>query len=85
LIDPTPAAYKEISRFEIARGPSPTWASPAVANGQLYLREQTNLYCYTSSGDHMYRIAILLFAASLGVNEDLLEASRAATWPLSRR
>jgi hypothetical protein len=46
LIDPTPAAYKEISRFEIPRGPSNTWTSPAIANGQLYLREQTNLYCY---------------------------------------
>jgi hypothetical protein len=46
LIDPTPAAYEEISRFEIPRGPSNTWTSPAVANGQLYLREQGNLYCY---------------------------------------
>jgi outer membrane protein assembly factor BamB len=46
LIDPTPAAYKEVSRFEIPRGPSNTWASPAIANGQLYLREQSNLYCY---------------------------------------
>jgi outer membrane protein assembly factor BamB len=46
LIDPTPAAYKEVSRFEIPRGPFNTWTSPAVANGQLYLREQGNLYCY---------------------------------------
>ncbi|HEY1183629.1 MAG TPA: PQQ-binding-like beta-propeller repeat protein [Bryobacteraceae bacterium] len=46
LIDPTPAAYKEVSRFEIPRGAFNTWTPPAVANGQLYLREQNNLYCY---------------------------------------
>jgi outer membrane protein assembly factor BamB len=46
LIDATPAAYKEISRFEIERGAFNTWTAPVVANGQLYLREQANLYCY---------------------------------------
>jgi outer membrane protein assembly factor BamB len=46
LIDPTPATYKEVSRFEIPRGPFNTWTPPAVANGRLYLREQNNLYCY---------------------------------------
>ena len=46
LIEATPAAYKEISRFEIPRGAFNTWTSPAIANGQLYLREQSNLYCY---------------------------------------
>jgi len=46
LIEPTPAAYKEVSRFEIPRGAFNTWTPPAVANGQLYLREQNNLYCY---------------------------------------
>jgi outer membrane protein assembly factor BamB len=46
LIDPTPAAYKEVSRFEIPRGAFNTWTPPAVANGRLYLREQNNLYCY---------------------------------------
>jgi outer membrane protein assembly factor BamB len=46
LIKATPAAYKEVSRFEIARGAFNTWTPPALANGQLYLREQTNLYCY---------------------------------------
>lgn len=46
LIEATPAAYKEVSRFEIARGAFNTWTTPAIANGQLYLREQTNLYCY---------------------------------------
>jgi outer membrane protein assembly factor BamB len=46
LIEATPAAYKEVSRFEITRGAFNTWTPPALANGQLYLREQTNLYCY---------------------------------------
>jgi outer membrane protein assembly factor BamB len=46
LVDASPAAYKEVSRFEIPRGPFNTWTAPVVANGQLYLREQGNLYCY---------------------------------------
>ena len=46
LIDPTPAGYKEVSRFEIPRGNNPTWTPPVIANGRLYLREQDNLYCY---------------------------------------
>jgi outer membrane protein assembly factor BamB len=46
LIDPTPAGYKEVSRFQIPRGDFPTWTPPVVANGKLYLREQDNLYCY---------------------------------------
>ena len=46
LIEPTPAAYREISRFEIPRGPFNTWTPPVLANGKLYLREQDHLYCY---------------------------------------
>jgi len=46
LIEATPAAYREISRFQIARGAFNTWTPPVIANGQLYLREQDNLYCY---------------------------------------
>lgn len=46
LIDPTPAGYKEVSRFQIPRGSNPTWTPPVVADGKLYLREQDNLYCY---------------------------------------
>jgi outer membrane protein assembly factor BamB len=46
LIEPSPAAYKEISRFQIHRGDFPTYVPPVVANGCLYLREQDNLYCY---------------------------------------
>jgi outer membrane protein assembly factor BamB len=55
LIDPSPAGYKEISRFEfhpgVENGPfwAPSghmWTVPAIANGRLYLRDQDNLYAY---------------------------------------
>jgi outer membrane protein assembly factor BamB len=46
LIEPTPTAYTEKSRFEISKGEYPTWTPPVVANGRLYLREQDNLYSY---------------------------------------
>src|SRR5437763_15336712 len=46
LIEATPQAYKEKSRFEIQRGSYPTWTPPVIAKGKLYLREQDNLYCY---------------------------------------
>ena len=43
---PRPAGYREISRFEIAKGGYPTWSQPVIANGKLYLRDQDNLFCY---------------------------------------
>ena len=46
LIDPTPAGYKEVSRFQISRGRNPTWTPPVIADGKLYLREQDTLYAY---------------------------------------
>lgn len=56
LIDPSPAGYKEISRFVIERsGPGirpryasggNMWAVPAIAGGRLYLRDLDNLYAY---------------------------------------
>jgi outer membrane protein assembly factor BamB len=46
LIEATPEAYKEKSRFQISKGEYPTWTPPVIANGKLYLREQDNLYCY---------------------------------------
>jgi hypothetical protein len=49
LVEATPQAYREKSRFEIARGQYPTWTPPVIANGRLYLREQDNLYCYNIS------------------------------------
>ncbi len=46
LVEATPAAYKEKSRFQISRGQYPTWTPPVISNARLYLREQDNLYCY---------------------------------------
>ena len=46
LVEANPAGYKEISRFEIAKGDLPTWTPPVIAGGKLYLRDQDNLYCY---------------------------------------
>lgn len=46
LAEATPAAYKEISRFQIPRGSYPTWTPPVMSDGKMYLREQDNLYCY---------------------------------------
>ena len=55
LIDPSPAGYKEISRFQIQPqdvsgafwAPSGhMWTYPAIANGRLYIRDQDVLYAY---------------------------------------
>jgi outer membrane protein assembly factor BamB len=58
LIDPSPSAYKEVSRFQFAsappRGandpawvpPGKIWTVPAIANGRLYLRDQGVLFAY---------------------------------------
>ncbi len=46
LVEATPQAYREKSRFAIPRGDFPTWTPPVIANGRLYLREQDNLYSY---------------------------------------
>ena len=46
LVEASPEAYREKSRFELTRGDFPAWSPPAIANGKLYLREQDNLYCW---------------------------------------
>ena len=46
LVEATPSAYQEKSRFGIGRGDYPTWALPAIANGKLFLRDQDTLYCF---------------------------------------
>jgi outer membrane protein assembly factor BamB len=46
LAEATPTAYKEISRFEFGRGDYPLWTLPVIANGRLYLRDQSKLVCY---------------------------------------
>jgi len=47
LIEATPTAYREKSRFQISPGERPTWTPPVIADGKLYLREQDNLYSYS--------------------------------------
>ncbi len=46
LVEPSPAGYKERSRFSIEIGRFPMWTLPVVANGRLYIRDQDNLYAY---------------------------------------
>jgi outer membrane protein assembly factor BamB len=46
LLEPNPAAYKEVSRFEISKGRYPTWSPPVISDGKLYLRDQDNLTSY---------------------------------------
>jgi outer membrane protein assembly factor BamB len=51
LVEATPEAYRELGKFtppdqpERARG-AKAWAYPVVANGRLYLRDATSLWCY---------------------------------------
>ena len=53
LVEATPEAYREKGRFMPPGRPARTreaaekaWAYPAVANGRLYVRELTSLWCY---------------------------------------
>jgi len=43
LIQPDPAAYREITRFHALAGKS--WNSPAIANGRIYARSTTEGVC----------------------------------------
>ncbi len=47
LVEATPEAYKEISRFEQPdRSTKKAWPHPVIAGGRLYLRDQNVLLCY---------------------------------------
>jgi outer membrane protein assembly factor BamB len=46
LVDPSPTAFKEVSRFTIPGPRTYSWSHPVVAAGRLYLREQDNLNVY---------------------------------------
>jgi len=46
LVEASPTAYKELSRFSITIGGYPLWTLPVIADGHLYLRDQDNLYRY---------------------------------------
>lgn len=50
MAEANPAAYHELSRFEIGRGNYPTWTLPAISDGKLYLRDQELVYCYDIRG-----------------------------------
>jgi outer membrane protein assembly factor BamB len=50
LVEATPEAYREKSRFQFQKGEYPTWTPPVIANGRLYIRDQDNLYCYDVRG-----------------------------------
>ena len=43
LIDPDPAAYKELARAKVC---GPTWAHPAVADGMVFLRDEKDLLAF---------------------------------------
>jgi outer membrane protein assembly factor BamB len=50
LVEATPEGYREKGRFtppdQPDRGRSKAWAYPVVANGRLYFRDMTSLWCY---------------------------------------
>ncbi len=47
LIEASPAAYKQISRFDQPdRSGKQSWPHPVVLNGRLYIRDQGVLLCY---------------------------------------
>ena len=46
LVDPDPAEYREVSRFELGSGDYPTWTLPAISSGVLYLRDQSRLFAF---------------------------------------
>ena len=50
LVEPDPAGYREISRFEIGTGDHPTWTLPVLSGGRLYLRDQSRLYAFDVTG-----------------------------------
>jgi len=46
LIEATPDAYKEVSRFEYQKGSLPSWSPLVISDGRMYLRDQDNLTSY---------------------------------------
>jgi outer membrane protein assembly factor BamB len=43
VIDPTPSEYREVAKLEVLDGK--VWASPAISDGQLFLRSTTKGVC----------------------------------------
>jgi outer membrane protein assembly factor BamB len=50
LIEASPAAYKEVSRFEYQKGSLPSWSPLVISDGRMYLRDQDNLTSYDIKG-----------------------------------
>ncbi len=46
LIEASPTAYKEASRFEYRKGSLPSWSPLVISDGRMYLRDQDNLTAY---------------------------------------
>ena len=46
LVDASPDGYVERGSFELPEISGPSWPHLAIADGQLYVREQDTLYCY---------------------------------------
>lgn len=46
LADATPEGYREHGRFELPKSGKPSWAHPALADGVLYIRDQSSLTAY---------------------------------------
>jgi outer membrane protein assembly factor BamB len=46
LVDASPDGYVERGSFELPEINGPSWPHLAIADGQLYVREQDILYCY---------------------------------------
>jgi hypothetical protein len=50
LVEPSPEAFRLVSRFDLPRGgKGPVWAHPVVCGGRLYLRHDETLFCYDVS------------------------------------
>ena len=51
LMKVDPAAGELVSHFRLpTKGPEPSWAHPAIANGRLYIRDFDSLLCYDIKG-----------------------------------
>jgi hypothetical protein len=59
LIDASPDGYTEQGRFtppnEPTHGTARAWAYPAIANGRLYIREASTIWCFDIKSDEAKR------------------------------
>jgi hypothetical protein len=53
LVEPTPDAYKEISRFTPPgrEEGAVSWTYPVIANGRMYIRNVGTMWCYDVRAD----------------------------------